>query len=812
MADYHGTSQNDVIDQDKQGIASGTNIFGGQGDDTITASSGNVIGEEGNDTITVTQSWVTAAYWNSPSGVDVNLATGVAKDGFGGTDKLVGVHSVADSSHDDKFTGSSGDDTFWLGWGADTVVGGGGTDTVNFYNYKSSDMTVSYNAATDTFTVAKHTAAGDNSTSILQGVAKIALFGTDSDGAIYTRDMFVEDHGFLRTPGVVPAAEMTNVNQMRVGDFNGDGKADILVTRTRGDVGATKVPLQILVGDGAGHFSDQTAALFKDGIPYVNYVPRIFAADFNNDGITDIFCPDFGLDTSPFPGGQNSLYLSNKAAGKLENASSTLTQALRQNHGTSVGDINHDGYLDLVVNALHEPTGHATDVLINDQTGHFVVSQQLLPPSLVNYNYDASNTWSMLGDLNGDGWDDLVLGHWQPNPNPTTVLLNDGKGSFASATPIYLPKAGLSPDETVLGIERMDLNGDNLPDLVLCVTNDGPRDVFYHTPYIQLLVNDGNGQFHDETAQRLPQSKVAQTGDMSWIFSATPIDMNGDGFQDLLVNGSNASPACVYLNDGTGHFTLGWQGAPNERVVALDLNGDGKPDLVQADSVGFSFLINSYPDVIGASHVYTAGAGGSKVQGTAAAETVYAGAGNDVVDGGGGIDTVVYTGAHSGYTVTHTDTGSTVTGASGTDTLTGVERLKFGDTALALDISGTGGQAYRLYQAAFARTPDLAGLGYWMSVMDKGAALNDIAAGFADSKEFHDAYGLNPTAAQVIDKLYQNILHRAGEPAGVAYWTSVLEGHLDRIPTVLAAFSESAENIAALTGAMQDGFAYTPFG
>lgn len=123
-----------------------------------------------------------------------------------------------------------------------------------------------------------------------------------------------------------------------------------------------------------------------------------------------------------------------------------------------------------------------------------------------------------------------------------------------------------------------------------------------------------------------------------------------------------------------------------------------------------------------------------------------------------------------------------------------------------------GGQAYRLYQAAFNRAPDNAGLGYWISVMDQGASLRDVSAGFTASTEFKTIYGASPTNAQIIDKLYQNILHRAGEAAGVAYWLEVLDKQQDTVAGVLANFSEGTENQAALAGLIGNGFAYTPYG
>lgn len=808
MADYRGTDANDSIDQDKLGIPAGTNIFGGKGDDTIVISNGTAIGEQGNDTITSLQTWAGVAYWGAPAGIKVNLATGVAQDGYGTVDKLVNVRTLQDSSHSDEITGSSANEEFWLSGGSDRVVGGGGQDTVKYWDIKPSEVTISYSRATGSFTVVKQ-AGFKTGTDTLQGINAIQLLGPDGTYAQYTRDMFDDSTGFLRQGTVVPSFEMNTVNQLRSGDFNGDGIADLLVTRTRPDMGETAVPLQILVGDGKGGFTDMTASLFKGGIPYVNYVPRIFAADFNKDGITDIFNPDFGLDKPPFPGGQNSLFLSNKATGQLENATARLPQGLKQNHGTALGDINRDGNIDILVNALNETTGNANQILINDGAGGFTPNQSLLPASLRQAGYDPGNTWSMLRDLNGDGWDDMVLGTWAPNPNPSVVLLNDGKGSFANSTPLALPRPG-GFKEVVIGIETIDLNGDALPDLMLSVTNDGSHDEFYKLPYIQLLVNEGNGRFRDETELRLPQSKTIQSS-TAWYHSATAVDVNGDGFQDIVADGNGLSSR-IYMNDGTGKFTLGWNGTPNQHVVAMDVNGDGKPDLVEATAAGFSVLLNTAADRIGASHVYRFGDKGGKVAGGAANETIHNGTGADRADGGAGLDKMVYAGKRADYSIKKTADGFSVSSGGVTDTLSNIERLVFSDSGVALDADGIGGQAYRVYQAAFARTPDLGGLGYWMNAMDVGTSLKTVAEGFVASQEFKDKYGAAPSNLELVSRFYQNVLQRPGEKAGIEWWTGLLDSKTLTVAEVLVGFSESAENKDALAELIANGFAYTPFG
>ena len=185
------------------------------------------------------------------------------------------------------------------------------------------------------------------------------------------------------------------------------------------------------------------------------------------------------------------------------------------------------------------------------------------------------------------------------------------------------------------------------------------------------------------------------------------------------------------------------------------------------------------------------------------------------IDGGAGIDTVVFDDNRKYYLLERKATETKVTSGNTTelpgDTLTGVERLKFRDASVALDIDGNGGQAYRMYQAALNRTPDKAGLGYWMERLDHGGTLAGIAQDFLSSAEAQALYGAAPTDLAFLTSMYSNVLHRAPDSAGLAYWLGILHGGNARAE-VLAAFSESPENQAALLTIIGNGFDYTPFG
>lgn len=236
---------------------------------------------------------------------------------------------------------------------------------------------------------------------------------------------------------------------------------------------------------------------------------------------------------------------------------------------------------------------------------------------------------------------------------------------------------------------------------------------------------------------------------------------------------------------------------------------------------------NDYINISLPGHLYNAavvqaGAGDDRIvlAGGGGQLGVDAGAGNDTiallsdahaVDGGSGLDTVKLAMSAAGVTVQHTAAGFSLTTSTGISAqLVNVERIALNDTALALDIDGNGGQAYRLYQAAFNRAPDAAGLGFWINVLDKGSSLTTAAQGFIASQEFRDAYGTSPSNHDLVVKFYQNILHRAPDQGGLDFWVGALDKGIG-VPDVLAGISESGENKAGLADLIGNGFAYTPY-
>ena len=208
----------------------------------------------------------------------------------------------------------------------------------------------------------------------------------------------------------------------------------------------------------------------------------------------------------------------------------------------------------------------------------------------------------------------------------------------------------------------------------------------------------------------------------------------------------------------------------------------------------------------------TGGSGNDTLNGNDAKNVIAGGTGNDNINGFGGVDIARVDGTKASAVITKTGGGITVTTAGdGTDTLVNIERVQLNDAIKAFDV-GVGeiaGQAYRIYKAAFARTPDAEGLSFWLKQMDAGKSLLAVAKDFTFQQEYLAAYGTAPSAGDYVSKLYQNVLGRSGEAAGIAFWTQELTSGARDNTKVLADFTEIAENVTGVAASIADGFWYT---
>ena len=267
------------------------------------------------------------------------------------------------------------------------------------------------------------------------------------------------------------------------------------------------------------------------------------------------------------------------------------------------------------------------------------------------------------------------------------------------------------------------------------------------------------------------------------------------------------------------------------RAVLADANGT---DTLNASACTSNLIVNLVPGgistIAGRSLTIAEGTvienayggdGNDSIQGNSFAnnlsgmrgnDTLIGEAGNDTIDGGAGIDTADYSGVHTGYTVAIASGEVVLTDKTanrdGSDSVINVERAKFTDGTLALDIAPdqNAGKVYRLYQAAFARTPDIPGVKYHLNDMEtKGLPLWQIASNFLASPEFSSKYGSNPSDTQYINALYKNVLNRIPAASEVAWYQNQFTAKAMDHQAALIGFSESPENVALVGSAIANG-------
>lgn len=345
----------------------------------------------------------------------------------------------------------------------------------------------------------------------------------------------------------------------RPADVDDDGDLDLVVATEFGRN-------LLLINDGTGHFTDESAARMPQPI---HDTEDIGVADLDGDGDLDIIFVAEDDQT-------NELYL-NDGSGVFADASDRIPVTGTSN-AVLVMMVNDDAHPDILIGNAGQNA-----VLINDGTAQFVDEAALRLPANLSTTQDIE-----AGDLDGDGDLDLIEG----NETGNRVLRNDGTGVFTdvTATHLPLPPAGEETREADLG----DVDGDGDLDLFLAnVTFAAGRPSLN-----RLLLNDGDGVFTDVSATHLPA--IAQNtvdGDL--------VDIDDDGDLDIVTAQAFDGTYQIFLNDGTGvftdHTTDLFQTLPTGDgidVEAADFTGDGRLDLYLTGYAQADYLFRGTSDAV----------------------------------------------------------------------------------------------------------------------------------------------------------------------------------------------------------------------
>jgi len=339
-------------------------------------------------------------------------------------------------------------------------------------------------------------------------------------------------------------------------DFNGDGKADLVVANSTSP-GSLNGSLMVFLGKGDGSFQPGVAYILGNVLGPLS----VTIADLNGDGKMDLIAPTSDQVTIPGPGSVTVLLGNGDGTFKAPLTYKTDRAGAFSKAFATTGDFDGDGRMDV---AIASSADNTVSVLLGNGDGTF--------RSQVNFGTESSPSFLAAGDFNGDGHVDLVTPN--SNANNVSVLLGNGTGTFQARVDYGV---GMNPDAVATG----DFNGDGEVDIVTADIYSG----------MSLLLGNGDGTFR----QRLSYATA------SISIGIVAGDFNHDNKLDVATaNISSSAGVGVLLGNGDGTFQPrvdyvvphGPASFSSHALVAADFIGDGALDLVVAGGGHVSLLLN----------------------------------------------------------------------------------------------------------------------------------------------------------------------------------------------------------------------------
>jgi hypothetical protein len=360
-----------------------------------------------------------------------------------------------------------------------------------------------------------------------------------------------------------------------IADVNGDGKPDLVVSNQFMAALSPEGGVGVLLGNGDGTF--QPALSYDAG---GQYAYSVAVADLNGD-----HHPDIVVTTQFAASNENNDYKDGSVGVLMGNGDGSFQPVVSyypggvDSYSVAIADMNGDGKPDLIVgnaaggkSSTTFPGGSTIGVLLGNGDGTFGPAASYATGEWTAYSV-------LVADVNGDGKADVLITGQDPGngPGAVSVILGNGDGSLRA--PLIYPAGGSGSEAVAVA----DVNGDGKLDLLFA--NQAVSCVGCAGGGISVVLGNGDGTF---------QPPVSYQTSSYPAYSLAVADLNGDGKPDIVATssctaGTNCvSSAVVLLGNGDGTFKSGVSypsgGQTAYSVVVADVNADGKPDLIVANS------------------------------------------------------------------------------------------------------------------------------------------------------------------------------------------------------------------------------------
>lgn len=362
-------------------------------------------------------------------------------------------------------------------------------------------------------------------------------------------------------------------------DVNGDGYSDLAIWAQ----GFSSNTGRVYVYHGGSSGIGSTPSITLTGEATSNFFGDALAiGDVNNDGFADLAVGAFNYNTRV-----GRVYVYHGGSTGIPNtASQTLTGTADSNFGISValGDANGDGYEDLAVGANgYDTVVGQTHIYHGGSTGISDTSSQTLTGELAG---DTFGSRLAMGDANGDGYADLVVGASYHDSATGRAYVYHGGSTGISATLSQTLTGEGAGYQFGSALAMGDANGDGYAELAVGA-------YIYNGHWGRAYIYHGGSSGISDTASRILTGASHALGVSHFGFSLAMGDANGDGYADLAVgakgyvSASLEGWAYVYHGGSSGIEASASQTLEDENdedyfgysVALRDLNSDGYADL-----------------------------------------------------------------------------------------------------------------------------------------------------------------------------------------------------------------------------------------